>query len=116
MLVFVSKYRRFLSFAAIGGASTVVHAGVVIALVETFGLLPTIANLIAFLMANIFSYFANASVTFGKPLSISGYGRFLLVSLTTLAAVIVLAGIGDAMRFNYLVSLAAILTVIPPIS
>jgi putative flippase GtrA len=116
MLASVAKYRRFFAFAAVGGASTVVHAGVVIGLVEFFGLLPTIANLLAFLAANVFSYLANGKVTFGKPLSFAGYGRFLVVSLTTLATVVGLAGAGDALKVNYLVSLAIVLTVAPVIS
>ncbi|MBA2923319.1 GtrA family protein [Pseudomonas sp. P7] len=76
---------RFIRFCCVGVCNTVIHIGLVLLIVELFLLAPPIANVIAFLFANMTSYFFNANWTFQKKRSIKLYFKFFLVSLIGLA-------------------------------
>lgn len=107
---------QFGTFVIIGGTATCIHAAIVVASVERLGISPVAANVVAFLAANIVSYIANGRITFRKKGSWTIYLRFIGVSLLTLAVVTGISAVCEAWDISYLISLALILLVVPPIS
>lgn len=72
---------RFIRFCCVGVCNTAIHIGLVLLQVEVFLLPPPTANVIAFLAANMTSYFLNATWTFQKKTSPKLYFKFFLVGL-----------------------------------
>ena len=116
MMKLLRRHWRFLTFMAVGGACTFIHVAVVIGLVELLAILPTVANVIAFLLANIASYLMNSFITFEKGLSLFAYFRFLALSMTLFATVVAVAGAGDIFGVNYVIPLIIAVTIVPVIS
>ena len=56
--------RQFLRFAAVGVVAAVVHYGTLIALVESGGMAPVAASLVAFVAGGVASYILNRRFTF----------------------------------------------------
>ena len=83
-MIIPARYHEFIRFGLVGVVNTAVHAGIVIALMETFAPPAFLANGVAFLFANLMSYFLNSKFTFKAALSVLNYLRFLLVSLVSL--------------------------------
>ncbi|MEP9318844.1 GtrA family protein [Pseudomonas sp. LABIM340] len=76
--------RQFIKFSSVGILNTGVHIIIAFSLIEISGLSPTTGNALAFLSANLFSFFINSTWTFGHRISATLYLRFLLVSLVGL--------------------------------
>ena len=69
---------KAVSFGGIGVINTGIHAGIVVLLVETFAVWPPVGHVFGFVAASLFSYFANATITFRMPMSLAGYLKFHL--------------------------------------
>ncbi|NSL55468.1 GtrA family protein [Uliginosibacterium aquaticum] len=81
-----AEFPRFLRFCAVGVANTGVHMLIVLTLAELLHWPPPLANAMAFLGANLFSYILNSRWTFATMKGdASRYPRFLAVSLVGLA-------------------------------
>lgn len=93
---------QFLRFASIGVLNTLIHLGVVTGLVESGVLSPVPANGMAFVVANLFSFWANSRFTFRAVPSLQRYGRFLFVSLAGLLLTLLASLIGEWLRWHYL--------------
>ncbi|WIJ24041.1 GtrA family protein [Devosia sp. RR2S18] len=104
---------EFVLFCCVGVANTIIHASIVIGLVEVAGFRSTIANTAAFFAANVFSYICNARLTFKTALSARGYLRFLSSSLFVLAATVSIAAAGELAGVHYLVATACLMIVSP---
>jgi len=101
--------RQVLVFALLGGINTLLHSAVVVAAVES-GLLPPVpANVLAFAVANTFSYFANCRFTFHSHPTWARYRTFLGVSLVSLVLTIALSSLAELMGWHYLVGLGMVL-------
>jgi len=113
MLRIPSKYREFIRFGLVGVVNTGVHAGIVIALMETLAPPAYLANGIAFMFANVMSYCINSRFTFRTPISFKGYRRFLLVSLLSLALTLVITSLGEYLGLHYGFGLMLVIFIVP---
>src|SRR5471032_974580 len=111
-----TRHRTVLVFGAIGVFNTLVHAAIVVALVERLRLQPTAANVLAFAVANTGSYLANARFAFRQPLGWRRFGTFFTVSLGSLGCTVALSALAQAMGWHYLVGLALVLLCGPALS
>lgn len=77
--------KKFIKFAMVGLLNTGIHIVAVYLLVERATVEPPLANAIAFLCANVFSYFMNSIWTFQARKELTVYLKFLTVSTVGLA-------------------------------
>ena len=112
-MIIPAKYYEFIRFGLVGVANTVVHAGIVIVLMEALAPLAFVANGVAFMFANLVSYALNSRFTFKTPISFMGYRRFLLVSLVSLALTLLITWLVEYLEWHYGVGLAIVILVAP---
>ena len=93
---------RFLRFCTVGVANTVLHLMVVYALVELLMFAAPLANALAFVVANLFSFFANSRWTFQQSSDIQRYLRFVAVSCVGLAISWLSVVGAQSMGFHYM--------------
>jgi putative flippase GtrA len=105
----IARYRAMLVFGAIGVCNTLLHSGTVIALVEQGVTTPVPANIAGFVIANTFSFFSNSWLTFRLSPTLARYGKFALVSLTSLVLTIALSALAEAMHWHYLIGLLLVM-------
>lgn len=77
--------KKFIKFALVGLLNTGIHIAAVYLLVEKAAVAPPLANAMAFLCANVFSYFMNSIWTFQARKELTVYLKFLTVSTVGLA-------------------------------
>ena len=116
MKILRENIRPFLSFACVGVVNTLIHIGMLAALVEGAGWAHPLANVGAFLVANAFSYWANSRWSFGCALSRRRYGRVLATSVVGVALSYGMMRFGDARGWHYLVSYACQLVLMPVVN
>lgn len=109
-------YRQPLVFGVIGVCNTVLHSATVVFLVERALAGPVAANVAGFAIANTFSYFTNAWLTFRQRPSWALYGRFALVSLGSLILTIALSALAEYLHWHYLAGLAMVILCGPVLS
>ena len=109
-------FAQFLRFAAIGVLNTLIHLGVVMGLVESGALPPVPANGMAFVAANLFSFWANSRFTFRAAPSLRRYGRFLTVSLAGLLLTLAASLLGEWLRWHYLGGVLLSFVLLPVLS
>lgn len=107
---------RFVNFSIIGLANTAIHLAVVIALVERLHAHPVIANCLAFVVANLFSFYANGRWNYSTRFTRRRYARFLAVSLMGLAATAAMSGIAAVLGWHYLVGTALVFVALPVVT
>lgn len=105
--------RQFALFLCIGLGATTVHVVIAAHLIENHMVPPALGNAIAFVFANLFSYFSQSAYVFQVPPSPVQYWRFLSVSLGGLALVAALSSGLEALGFHYMVGIAAVVLVLP---
>lgn len=103
----------FWRFAATGAVATLAHVAVATALVEALDLHPAIANGVAFIVANLLSYFVNTLWSFDTRLTLSNWRRFLLVSTGAWSLTIALAWGMEQAGSHYLAGIAVIVLLVP---
>jgi putative flippase GtrA len=107
---------KAISFGGIGVLNTGIHAGIVVLLVETLAVWPPVGHVFGFVAASLFSYFANATITFRMPMSLAGYLKFVSVSLATLVTAVVISTIVQMLALSYLLGIALVIVINPAIS
>lgn len=112
-MIIPAKYHEFIRFGLVGVANTMVHAGIVIALMEALAPPAFLANGVAFVFANLMSYSLNSRFTFKIPVSFLGYRRFLLVSLVSLALTLLITLVVEYLGWHYGVGLIMVILVVP---
>lgn len=112
-MIIPAKYHEFIRFGLVGVANTMVHAGIVIALMEALAPPAFVANGVAFVFANLMSYSLNSRFTFKTPVSFLGYRRFLLVSLVSLALTLLVTLVVGYLGWHYGVGLIMVILVVP---
>lgn len=105
----LARHRAMLVFGVLGIFNTLLHSGIVIALVETALAGPVAANVAGFAAANTFSFFANCRFTFRQPANWDRYRKFLAVSMLSLVLTVALSALAEAMSWHYLVGLLLVL-------
>jgi putative flippase GtrA len=105
--------RQFAVFVCIGLAATAVHVVMAAHLIGTHMMPPALGNAIAFLFANLFSYFSQSAYVFQRPPTPVQYWRFLCVSLVGLAVVAAISSGFEVLGVHYLAGIAAVVLVLP---
>jgi putative flippase GtrA len=105
--------RKLAKFSGIGLVNTALHTGIVVLLVEILHAHPMMANTIAFVVANIFSYWANSRWNFKTPNSFQQYGRFFVASIFGLAITIMASSLAAHAGWHYLIGLALVFFALP---
>ena len=94
--------RQFTGFSLIGVVNTLLHLMVVTGLVELFSVHPIPANGMAFITANLFSFWANSRWSFRAALTHQRYMRFLVISLLGLFVSLLTISVSEALQWHYL--------------
>ena len=116
MARFLLSSTQFVRFAFVGCVNTGVHAGVLALFIEKLSTGVVFANLLAFVISNVFSYLLNAHLTFRIKPSGGEYAKFLAVSLLLLGFTLFIAWVMDIFGFHYLQSFVVIFVFNPVVS
>lgn len=95
--------RQLTGFSLIGVINTFIHLVLVTTLVELLMVHPVPANGMAFIGANLFSFWANSRWSFRTVITSQRYLRFLTVSLVGLGVSVVSIAISEALQWHYLI-------------
>ena len=109
-------FTQFLRFAVIGVINTLIHLAVVTGLVESGTLLPVPANGLAYMVANLFSFWANSRYTFRAQVNWHRYGRFLSVSAAGLLLTLMASQLGEWLHWHYLAGVLLSFVLLPILS
>ena len=105
--------KSFTGFSIIGVINTCIHTVIVIILVELFKIYPVYSNIAGFIIANIFSFWANCKWNFKFKASFERYIKFLIISLIGLTITIIISYITDKLNLYYLWGLFFIYVTLP---
>lgn len=108
--------REFTSFALVGLLNTGVHLAILVGLVESGVLGSSLANVVAFLSANIFSYGLNSRMTFRRRLTWSRYLNFLMCSTLGAGLSYLIARGAELAHWSYLVGFLLTVLLMPPVN
>lgn len=103
-------------FALVGIVATLIHLTVAVGVIETLEWHPGIANGIAFIAANIFSYAANTRWSFEAKFSTGSWYRFISVSIFAWLLTVTISWIVAAAGGSYLLGILLVITIIPVLS
>lgn len=107
---------QFLSFAVIGVANTLVHGALLAWLIEWWQCPLSLAHALAFFVANLFSYAVNSRWTFKAALSWTGYSRFFLSSLLSLALTLLISWLAQIQGLDYKEGFVLVVLFVPVFS
>ena len=107
---------KIIRFSGIGVINTLIHTAIVVLSVERFGAHPALANAIAFVAANSFSYWANRRWNVKGGPSLRQYGRFLAVSLAGLAVTVLVSSLAAWAGWHYLAGLGLVFVALPALT
>jgi putative flippase GtrA len=105
--------RQFALFVCIGLGATAVHVGIAAHLIGTLLMPPVLGNAIAFVFANLISYFSQSAYVFRQQPRSVQYWRFLCVSLVGLALVAAISTGLEVLGVHYFAGIAAVVLVLP---
>lgn len=111
-----ARNSQFISFALIGVANTLIHGLILVLMIEKLLLGVTLSHLLAFCVANMFSYILNSKLTFKSRLTVGKYVRFFLASLGALCLTLILSWLVDMNGLHYLIGFALIVVLVPLLS
>jgi len=103
-------------FVIVGIAATLIHVAVAFAIINTTHWHPSIANGIAFIVANFFSYAANTRWTFNVSISMNTWYRFAGISFFAWLLTIGISWLVAAAGGNYMLGILLVVTIIPTLS
>ena len=105
--------RQLALFLAFGLVATAVHVVIAAYLIGAHMMAPALGNGIAFVFANLFSYFAQSAYVFQQRPTTGQYRRFLCVSLIGLVLVAAISAGCEMLGVHYLAGIAAVVVVLP---
>jgi putative flippase GtrA len=105
--------RQFALFLCIGLGATAVHVVIAANLIGIHMMPPALGNAIAFVVANLFSYFSQSAYVFRQQPRTVQYWRFLCVSLVGLALVAAISTALEVVGVHYLAGIAAVVLILP---
>ncbi|MFO1434320.1 MAG: GtrA family protein [Candidatus Competibacteraceae bacterium] len=108
--------RQALRFAFSGLLVTGLHVLVVVAFIQVVLPAPPLANGVAFVVANFFSYLINTTWSFSKPLHGKSFIRFFLVSLIAFSLTIAISGAAQYYGLHYWYGIIFVVCTVPPIT
>lgn len=112
----VALLRRLIRFGVAGVMSTLVHVTVAVACVEEAGLPPVVSNGLAFLVANVFSYFVHTYWSFSHQPRRKSFFRFFIVSLAGLGSALLISWAVEHHGMHYLYGIALTIVALPAIT
>ena len=107
---------KLAKFSGIGLINTLLHTSIVVSLIELLHAHTVAANAAAFIVANVFSYWANRRWNFKAAGSIQQYGRFLIVSLVGLGLTILVSSLAAWAGWHYLLGLGLLFIALPALT
>nr|WP_311530913.1 GtrA family protein [uncultured Ralstonia sp.] len=107
---------RVFRFGVSGVVATGVHVAIATTLINGFSASQVTANGVAFVCANVCSYLLNALWSFSAKPGHANFLRFYAVSLLCLALTLAISWLAQTLGLSYWVGLAAILSVVPPLT
>ena len=108
--------REFASFAFVGLLNTCVHLAILVSLVEERIFSSSLANVVAFLAASVFSYGLNSVMTFRKRLAWAQYLSFLMCSAVGAVLSFLMSKGAELMHWNYLAGFLLTVSLMPPVN
>jgi len=103
-------------FFLIGGANTFIHGCILAILVNNILMSVVAANLLAFSIANIFSYIMNCIFTFNVKFCLRRYAKFFSSSIVSLLMTLAISAYTEHLGYHYLVGFFAIVVTVPVMS
>ena len=107
------RARQLALFLCFGLVATSVHVVVAAHLIAAHMMAPALSNGIAFVFANLFSYFTHSAYVFQRAPTPLQYWRFLSVSLVGLALVLAISSVLGVLGVHYLVGIVAVVSIVP---
>jgi putative flippase GtrA len=108
--------KQFSRFGIIGVITTVTHVIVAIGLIELFQTHPVPANGLAFISANLLSYFANTLWSFNQRPGLQSFRRFVLVSLLGFCLTLAITTAVAAAGLPYQLGIGLVVLLLPVMS
>ena len=105
--------RKLALFLCFGLVATAVHVVIAAYLIGAHMMAPALGNGIAFVFANLFSYFVQSTYVFQQRPTTVQYRRFLCVSLVGLVLVAAISAGFETLGAHYLAGIAAVIVVLP---
>ena len=105
--------RQLALFLCFGLVATTVHVVIAAYLIGAHLMAPAFGNGIAFVFANLFSYFAQSAYVFQQRPTTVQYRRFLCVSLVGLVLVAAISAGFEMLGVHYSVGIAAVIVILP---
>lgn len=95
---------------------TGLHVAVAFSLITTILPVPAVANGIAFVVANLFSYAINTLWTFSRPLQGRSLVRFVLVSLFGFIIAVTVSGLAEWYGLHYWYGIGLVVCCVTPVT
>jgi putative flippase GtrA len=105
--------RQLALFLCFGLVATAVHVVIAAYLIGAHMMAPALGNGIAFVFANLFSYFGQSAYVFQQRPTTVQYRRFLCVSLVGLALVAAISAGFEMVGVHYFAGIAAVIVILP---
>lgn len=106
--------KSVIRFAVSGVATTLLFVAAAYLFIEIGSLSSVGGNVLAFALANTFSYCVNTLWSFSSSVGYGTFVRFLVVSLIGLAITAVAAGTAQALGLHYWFGIALVVCTVPP--
>ena len=110
------EYNRLLKFMVSGGLSTIIHAAIVILMVENQYYGVELSNGVAYTVATIFNLILNTKWSFQKKITINLIWKYGMVSIIGLTAAMLISFFNRISGFNYVIGICLIVCICPAIT
>lgn len=112
----LTMLRKLARFGVAGVMATLVHIAVAVACVDGAGFPPVLSNGMAFLVANVFSYFVHTYWSFAHQPKPKSFVRFFAVSLMGLGSALLISWAVQQQGMHYLYGIAFTIVALPAIT
>lgn len=103
-------------FAIVGAIATLIHMIVAVGIIKMVNWHPGIANGIAYIVANFFSYAVNTRWSFEAKVSLDSWYRFLAVSFIAWLLTVAISGLVAAAGGHYMLGILLVVVLVPTLS
>lgn len=105
--------RLFTGFSLIGLFNTLIHFLIVVGCVEIFEVHPVVSNILAFIVANTFSFWANSRWNFRTGMNYGRYVKFFTVSTVGLIVTVLMSSLAEWLKLHYFFGILFIFIAMP---
>ena len=113
---YLNSRPRFVRFIVTGAANTLVHISV-FSLLLYLQISVVMANVVAFMCANIFSFFASSYFVFKvNTSSFYFYWRFLILSIIGMTLSFFISVVCEKLQLHSYISVLGVVLIMPPVS